>query len=65
MRISLLLKREELAQMAAMTIEKAVRILSSLQSAQLIRIKGREITILQPERLARAARQSSPLHLVP
>lgn len=65
LRISLLLKREELAQMAALTVETAVRILSSLQSAQLIRIKGREITILQPERLAQAARQSSSLHLVP
>lgn len=59
-RISLQLKREELAQMAAMTMETVVRILSAFQSTQLIHIKGRNITILQPDRLARAAHKSLP-----
>ena len=54
-RITIQLKREELAQMAATTVETAVRILNSLQSTHLIHIKGRDITVLQPERLARAA----------
>lgn len=57
-RISLQLKREELAQMAAMTVETVVRILTSFQSAQLIHIRGRDITILQPDRLTRAAHRS-------
>jgi CRP/FNR family transcriptional regulator len=57
-RISLQLKREELAQMAAMTVETVVRILNSFQSTQLIHIKGRDITILQPDRLARAAHRT-------
>ncbi|MDX1411035.1 MAG: Crp/Fnr family transcriptional regulator [Nitrospirales bacterium] len=57
-RISLQLKREELAQMAAMTVETVVRILNSFQSSQLILIKGRDITVLQPDRLARAAHRT-------
>ena len=59
-RISLQLKREELAQMAAMTVETVVRILNSFQSTQLIHIKGRDITILQADRLARAAHRTIP-----
>jgi len=53
-RISLHLKREELAQMAALTVETAVRILQTFQRENLIRIDGRELTILQPDRLSRA-----------
>jgi len=55
-RIAIQLKREEIAQMAALTVETAVRILRSFQSDQLIRMNGREITILRSDRLARAAR---------
>lgn len=54
-KISLHLKREELAQMAAISVETVVRILQSLQSTHLIHMKGREITILNPDRLLRAA----------
>ena len=57
-RISLKLKREELAQMAALTVETGVRILQSLQTSKLIRMNGREITILQSDRLARVARKT-------
>ena len=63
-KISLKLKREELAQMAALTVETGVRILKSLQSSKFIRMNGREITILQPERLARIARMT-PAHSSP
>jgi len=56
-KISLHLKREELAQMAAVSVETAVRILQTLQSTHLIQTNGREITVLDPDRLARAARK--------
>ncbi|GJL55457.1 MAG: Crp/Fnr family transcriptional regulator [Nitrospirales bacterium] len=56
-KISLHLKREELAQMAAVSVETAVRILQTLQSTHLIQINGREITVLDPDRLVRAARK--------
>lgn len=60
-RIALQLRREELAQMAAMTTETAVRILTALHTKKIIEIHGREITICQADRLARAARRlSSP-----
>ncbi|MGB0908907.1 MAG: Crp/Fnr family transcriptional regulator [Nitrospirales bacterium] len=45
--ISLLLKREELAQMAALTLETTVRILKSLEAIRMIRLSGRTITILR------------------
>lgn len=60
-RINLQLKREELAQMAAMTVETTVRILKDFQASELIGIKGREIILLRPDRVARAARQSTSL----
>ena len=60
-RITLQLKREELAQMAAMTVETTVRTLKAFQDAHLIKTMGRDITILEPDRLARAARGSTAL----
>ncbi len=63
-RISLHLKREELAQMAAMTVETAVRLLHSLQADQIIKLDGHAITILRPEQLGRAAGQSPHLKLL-
>ena len=59
-KISLQLKREELAQMAALTVETGVRILKSLQASKLIQINGRKITILQSDRLTRAAHLTHP-----
>ena len=58
-KISLLLKREELAQMAAISVETAVRILQALQGTRLIQMKGREIIILDQSRLTQAARKTS------
>ncbi len=57
-RISLQLKREELAQMAAITVETAVRLLQSFQHDQMIQLDGRHITILLPAKLAQVAKQS-------
>ncbi len=48
--ISLSLKREELAQMAALTLETTVRVLKALEAHDLIRLSGRKITILQGDR---------------
>ena len=44
--ISLSLKREELAQMAALTPETTVRVLKALEANHLVRLSGRTITIL-------------------
>ncbi len=55
--IAIKLKREELAQMAAITVETAVRMLHTFQNHELIHMDGRSITILNPERLAKAARR--------
>jgi len=61
-RITIQLKREELAQMAAVTVETAVRLLQTFQSELLIRIKGRDIVLLEMDRLERASHR---LHAVP
>lgn len=55
--IAINLKREELAQMAAITVETAVRILHAFQEHGLIHMDGRNITILKPDRLTKAARR--------
>lgn len=57
--IMLSLKREELAQMAAMTSETTVRLLKAFQGSQIVRLTGREITILRPEHLRRIAGSAS------
>ncbi|MCA9473076.1 MAG: Crp/Fnr family transcriptional regulator [Nitrospirales bacterium] len=44
--ISLSLKREELAQMAALTPETTVRVLKTLEANRCVRLSGRTITIL-------------------
>lgn len=54
--IMLSLKREELAQMAAMTLETAVRLLKSFQGDDVVRLTGRQITILRPDQLQRIVR---------
>jgi len=56
-RIAIQLKREELAQMVAITVETAVRLLQTFQSQQLIKMNGRDILLLDTERLGRAARR--------
>ncbi len=57
--IMLALKREELAQMAAMTLETTVRLLKSFQGSEIVHLKGREITILRPDHLQRIARAAA------
>lgn len=57
-RITLSLKREELAQMTAMTVETAVRLLQALQAQQIIEMNGRDIVLLQMDRLDRLARKT-------
>ncbi len=58
--IMLSLKREELAQMAAMTPETTVRLLKSFQGSEMVRLTGREITILRPDQLQRIVRSATP-----
>ncbi len=58
--IMLALKREELAQMAALTLETTVRLLKSFQGSEIVHLKGREITILQPDQLQTIARSRVP-----
>ncbi len=55
-RITIQLKREELAQMTATTVETTVRTLKAFQTSHFIDMKGRQITLLKPERLARLAK---------
>ncbi|MDR4493662.1 MAG: Crp/Fnr family transcriptional regulator [Nitrospirales bacterium] len=54
-RLALNLKREDIAQMAAVTVETAVRLLHDLQANGLIAMQGRDITILKSERLRKIA----------
>ena len=54
-RIDLNLKREDLAQMAAVTVETVVRLLHDFQENQLITMQGREILILKSDRLSKIA----------
>jgi CRP-like cAMP-binding protein len=57
--IDLNLSREDLAQMAAVTVETVVRLLHDFQDKRLITIQGRNIIILSPERLGKIAVLSS------
>lgn len=50
------LKREEVAEIAGVTIETVIRLLGALRDEGLVRIDGRTITLLNPDRLARIAR---------
>ena len=55
-RIVLRLKREELAQMVALSIETVIRLLQALHADQIIRLHGRNIIVLQPDYLAHVAK---------
>jgi CRP-like cAMP-binding protein len=57
--IDLNLSPEDLAQMAAVTVETVVRLLHDFQGKQIIAIQGRGIIIRNPERLAKIAALSS------
>ena len=54
--VGLTLKREEIAEMAGITVETAIRLLSVFRNEGLLTIDGRAITLLNPDRLARIAR---------
>ncbi len=54
--VGLTLKREEVAELAGITVETAIRLLSVFRDERLLSIDGRTITLLKPERLARIAR---------
>ncbi len=58
-RIVLKLKREDLAQMTAVTVETVVRLLHDFQESGLIVMQGRELTIVNAERLANISQISS------
>ncbi len=58
-RIVLKLRREDLAQMAAVTVETVVRLLQDFQANGLISLNGRELTIVQGDRLSKVAGLSS------
>ena len=55
--VGLTLKREEVAEMAGITVETAIRLLSVFRDEGLLAIDGRTITLLNPDRLARIARR--------
>jgi len=54
--VGLTLKREEVAEMAGITVETTIRLLSVFRDEGLLTIDGRAITLLKPDRLARIAR---------
>lgn len=54
--VGITLKREEIAEMAGVTIETVIRLLGAFRDEGLVSIDGRSITLLNPDRLARIAR---------
>ena len=50
-----LLKREEVAEMAGITVETAIRLLGVFRDEGVLTIDGRTITLLNPDRLSRIA----------
>jgi CRP/FNR family transcriptional regulator len=58
-RIMLTLKREDLAQMAAVTVETVVRLLRDFQESGLVLMQGRELTIVKPDRLQKISSTST------
>ena len=55
--VGITLKREEVAEMAGITVETTIRLLSAFRDEGLLTIDGRAITLLNPDRLARIARR--------
>jgi len=54
--VGLTLKREEVAEMAGVTVETVVRLLGAFRDEGLVGLTGRTITLVNPERLARIAK---------
>lgn len=57
MRLGIRLKREELAELAGITVETVVRLLSAFQDEGLIKLNDKDIRILNRDRLSKIARQ--------
>ena len=55
--VGIALTREEVAELAGVAVETAIRLLSAFRREELVRVEGRQITLLRPERLARIARR--------
>jgi len=55
--VGISLKREELAELAGVTVETVIRLLRAFRSEGLVCLDGRAITLLNPERLSRIARR--------
>lgn len=56
MLVGIPLKREEVAEMAGITVETAIRMLGAFRDEKLIAIDGRTITLMNVDRLAKIAR---------
>jgi CRP/FNR family transcriptional regulator len=54
--VGIALKRGEVAEMAGVAVETAIRLLGAFREEGLVQVDGRQITLLKPERLARIAR---------
>jgi CRP/FNR family transcriptional regulator len=54
--VGISLKREELAELAGVTVETVIRLLRAFRTEGLVCLDGRSITLLNPERLSRIAR---------
>lgn len=54
--VGITLKREELADMAGIAVETAIRLLSAFRKEGLISLERRSITLVKPDRLARIAK---------
>lgn len=54
--VGITLKREEVAEMAGVTVETVIRLLSAFREEGLVQLDGRIITLLNQERLAKIAR---------
>jgi CRP/FNR family transcriptional regulator len=55
--VGISLKREELAELAGVTVETVIRLLRAFRAEGLVCLDGRAITILNPDRLSRIARR--------
>ncbi|WP_447972040.1 Crp/Fnr family transcriptional regulator [Nitrospira sp. Kam-Ns4a] len=54
--LTIALKREELAELAGVTVETAIRLLGAFRAEGLVTVDGRAITLLNRDRLVRIAR---------
>lgn len=58
--LDIALKREEIAEMAGVALETAVRLLSQLKREKLVKLDGKKITLLDIERLRKIGHLAAP-----